>query len=80
MPDKHVITCTVCGKDGATVFRVKVDRRMDAAGSMEDVWERIDLCPDHTSSALRILLHGFGYGEARNWVREMQLEGKGTTT
>jgi hypothetical protein len=47
-----VFRCDVCQKLGAETLRTTVDRRMDPAGSMEDIEDDIDLCQEHERKAL----------------------------
>lgn len=45
---KEVITkCDVCGREGAKRHSFVYDRRMDAAGSMENIYHDVDLCVIH---------------------------------
>ena len=63
-----VITCDRCGgtKSGpgprllpfAWTIQVFIDRRMDAAGSMDDVWDSVDLCPKCMWEQLELLMDG----------------------
>jgi hypothetical protein len=39
-----IIRCDICSAAGAQTIYLTVDRRMDGAGSMEDVQESADLC------------------------------------
>jgi hypothetical protein len=73
MPDKHVVTCSVCGEEGAASFYV-VDRILDAAGSPDDEIERVDLCPDHTILALRRFLKTLSHEQAREWFNKWKGE------
>ena len=43
---REVFVCDCCGKDNKSAKRisVKVGRYTDAAGSMDDEYENIDLC------------------------------------
>lgn len=54
--------CDICGAKTTTspIFAC-TDRRMDAAGSNEDVGETFDLCPVHMNGALAIFLMDDGF-------------------
>jgi hypothetical protein len=55
---KTVMVCDRCGKSPCefdTIF-LKMDRRMDAAGSSEDIHESIDLCQACAHVLLRQLV------------------------
>ena len=41
----EIIKCDVCGATPALTHWFTMDRRLDGAGSMEDVQEPRDLCP-----------------------------------
>lgn len=51
---KEIISCDICKATGATTVWFTVDRRMDRAGSMDDVEESVDLCPKHQWSAYKL--------------------------
>ena len=46
---------------------VTVDRRSDAAGSMDDIDKELDLCTDCLAKALREFLGRLGYPAASEW-------------
>lgn len=50
----ETICCDLCGKEGAKSRQFYVDRKMDGAGSMEDHFESLDLCDDHSWEAFQI--------------------------
>ncbi len=45
--------CDYCGKRPALEFSYFVDRRMDGAGSMENNYDSIDLCHEHSILLLK---------------------------
>lgn len=51
---KETIFCDVCKAEGALACYFTVDRRMDPAGSMDDVDEYLDLCPKHQWGAYKL--------------------------
>lgn len=51
------VMCDTCGNADARAVSYFVDRRMDAAGSMENEYETVDLCADHMASLLGELLN-----------------------
>ncbi len=53
----RTIICDACKAEGAREISYFVDRRMDAAGSMENEYETIDLCHAHMAALLNELLH-----------------------
>ena len=55
-----IIRCDSCKKthDHAKSIGVYIDRRMDGAGSMEDEWATVDLCPDCMARELGTLMNG----------------------
>jgi hypothetical protein len=57
---KEVIYCDVCGKQGAQTLSVWVNRTMDGAGSMENDYETVDLCHEHSISLLKKILNSRG--------------------
>jgi ssDNA-binding Zn-finger/Zn-ribbon topoisomerase 1 len=67
--EKKIIECDRCGKSGAQEYYAHVDRVSDAAGGMENVHERVDLCPKCTCLALRELLGRLDYRQAREWAK-----------
>jgi hypothetical protein len=50
--------CDVCGGkvEEKQRFWITTDRQMDAAGSMDDVGQQIDLCPEHLLMLLKSML------------------------
>lgn len=55
---KKICLCDRCGKQPALPISVWCDHRLDPAGSMEDEWERIDLCHACMAAALGTLMDG----------------------
>jgi hypothetical protein len=64
----HILACDHCGAPNAVRFYLVVDRRLDAAGSMSNIGEVVDLCAKCQASALQDALEKFGYREAKDWV------------
>lgn len=55
-----ITVCDVCGeKNGVERVSFVVDRRMDPAGSMDDVCKTIDICQKHFLLATKIVLKQF---------------------
>jgi hypothetical protein len=50
----EIIKCDICKADDALTCSFYVDRRMDPAGSMDDEYEYIDLCPKHQWRAYKL--------------------------
>lgn len=48
------IFCDICKAENASTCYFYVDRKMDLAGSMEDVEELIDLCSAHQWAAYKL--------------------------
>lgn len=53
-PDYYL--CDLCGKQTKYRLPITIDRRLNAAGSSEDVCELKDLCPEHLMAAVQMLL------------------------
>lgn len=67
---KVVLVCDRCGKEnvaGSQSILLHCGRRMDPAGSMEDVTEGVDLCPVCMGEAIRCLSRDHG-NEVYHWV------------
>ena len=85
-PDFYL--CDLCGARVEEKLRIYVatDRRMDAAGSMDDVGEQLDLCPRHLWEAVGFFLADYVPGgqttrphyehgrELVAWVRKRQAQ------
>lgn len=72
MARREVIDCDGCGEHHphAKAISVFVDRCMDPAGSMDDVWERVDLCPECMALHLNIFLGKNGSADlGRDWIK-----------
>ena len=69
---KEIVVCDRCGKDGAQTISACVDRVSDAAGSMENEWDSVDLCPDCLYPVVGDLLATLGYEERKDFMREMR--------
>ena len=53
---KRIVTdyiCDICDKENSESHSFLYDRRMDAAGSMENEYYDVDLCPMHFSELVR---------------------------
>jgi hypothetical protein len=65
------ILCDICGKPDASQMQFVVDRQMDGAGSMENVWEYVDLCQEHLALALDSHVKTYRFAtELIAWVKE----------
>jgi len=51
------ISCDICGREGAEGHSFFYDRRMDAAGDMDDEFYDVDLCASH----MRAVVVKFGH-------------------
>ncbi len=51
---REIITCDICKAEGALTCWFTTDRKMDAAGSMDDVQECLDLCHRHQWAAYKL--------------------------
>ena len=65
-----------CGGKGHTRISVYVDRQMDAAGSMDDVEERLDLCSACCGRELEHGLQALSYEQRANWVARIRRIGE----
>jgi hypothetical protein len=50
----EIIKCDICGAEGAKSCSFYVERQMDPAGSMDDVYDYIDLCDKHQWRAYKL--------------------------
>lgn len=55
---RELVICDKCGKNNAKPVQVFIDRRMDAAGSMENLYDDVDLCHECAIKALHSFLNG----------------------
>jgi hypothetical protein len=71
MAIKTILICDRCGKHPAEydTIHLKVDRRMDAAGSMEDIYESIDLCQACAHSLLRTMTKEMDETQRKDWLK-----------
>jgi hypothetical protein len=61
----ELISCDCCGAAYAKSVSFYIDRRMDAAGSMEDLYESVDLCHDCTVKLIGFIQkHNMGIGNS----------------
>ena len=69
MATRVVYDCDWCKTRNVEARRmyVTVDRRSDAAGSMDDIDKELDLCTDCLAKALREFLGRLGYPAASEW-------------
>lgn len=63
---KELIYCDICGKTDALTCSFYVDRCLDAAGSSDDVFEYLDLCPKHQWEAYKIAEKERGFSLAKH--------------
>jgi len=74
---KHTYyTCDRCGNklpDDHATLAVIIDRRADAAGSMENVCEHIDLCQKCLVYAVQRLLLLLDYNQRREFIKTLRL-------
>ncbi len=71
---KTVIVCDRCKRDHehAQAVTAWVDRKMDAAGSMENIFDSVDLCPKCLKVMVEYLLDKITSGPApkpEEWIR-----------
>lgn len=68
---KEITYCDKCGKEtkSPTIY-LKTDRRMDAAGDMDDEYETIDLCGDCCHDEIKKLIGKLNCTEGKNWLVE----------
>ena len=66
---KTIYECDNCGArcQFNTIF-AKVDRRMDGAGSMETVYENVDLCIACAHHILSTMVEKMDYAQAKEWL------------
>jgi hypothetical protein len=64
----EIVKCDVCGVDGAKTCYFHVDRKMDAAGSMDDEHESMDLCDEHAWQAYLKAQNYLSFEERRGVV------------
>ncbi len=71
MSKRTVLECDACGAECVydTIYAT-VDRRMDAAGSMESVHEPVDLCYSCMRRQMAKMVARMTYEHARDWVKE----------
>lgn len=73
---KHIYyTCDRCGDklpDNYAILGVMVERRPDAAGSMENVCEYIDLCQKCAVYALHCVMESMDYGERAKFIESLK--------
>lgn len=71
MAKREVSDCDCCGKESKQAQRisVKIGRNMDAAGSMENEYADVDLCPCCMAKALNSMVIRLPYEEAKQWVK-----------
>ena len=70
--ERVVYDCDKCGAQAVHTdrFAVVVDRRMDAAGSSEDIQFLFDLCPRCTALLLRDYLRGMDMETGWQWGKK----------
>ena len=75
---KELILCDVCGKEThLDTMCVVVDRKMDGAGSMDDVCEHADLCGVCLRRyVMKLVKEERGYDEAIRLVAWVKAKGK----
>lgn len=78
MAERTVLVCDGCGSEqpGIQTLRFTVDRKMDAAGSMEDHWQRIDLCPSCLARNVLGSVEGMEQPNRRAWAEAVLHRGK----
>lgn len=70
MTKQIIICCDNCGVRGAETLSITVGRETDAAGSGDDVWQGIDLCPNCLRYAVVELVQARSYPERRAWLKD----------
>ena len=68
-----IIRCDICDREEAKEFGFRYDRRMDAGGSMENVYYDADLCRIHADAVFHLHGHPDDYSE-RTVGRSKSLE------
>lgn len=54
--------CDICGSENAESYSFIYDRRLDAAGSLENWYHDVDLCGGHSAELVRKYGHPKDYG------------------
>lgn len=65
-----------CSEKSRVRIPVFVDRKMDAAGSLDDVTEVLDLCAPCVGRELEHGLQALTYEQRANWVRRIRRIGE----
>ena len=73
-----LLLCDRCGAKHAETIQVFIDRRMGAAGSMDDEYDSVDLCAACMAMELTLLMDGKGnvqghHRHGREWVEKMKV-------
>jgi len=70
MASKTIFICDSCGKDfeKQARFSLYVDRQPDGAGSMEDIYEYLDLCPSCNHSILQEFLNDLNWEDSKKFL------------
>lgn len=69
---KEIILCDVCGVKNAETLSIQVDRTMDGAGSMENIYEQIDLCPKHVNTFINNLIEAIKFSDRIALIKSMK--------
>ncbi len=65
---KTIVLCDICSKPEAATISVKVNREMDAAGSMENIYDSVDLCSYCILVQLQLFVQNLNYTQAKDWM------------
>jgi hypothetical protein len=69
MTTRSILECDKCGKECKfDSIWAKIDRKMDAAGSMDDDHVRVDLCDKCMHTIMKILVQKMDFDEAKIFV------------
>lgn len=69
---KEVILCDRCGSEGAKTASIFICRQMDAAGSMDNEYEYVDLCHKCALITVGWLTKNLSRAENAEALREMR--------
>ena len=72
---RYTLDCDLCpAKDVERCLTLSavVDRQMDAAGSMDDVCDRLDLCPQCANRVLQHMLKKMDKGQAKDFFQDIR--------
>lgn len=70
MAERLVYDCDSCGGRAVQVLRIGVvtARQTDAAGSVDDVQETVDLCSPCAATAIQQLVQALSFADRQAWL------------